>query len=91
MSIRVDLGATTAYAIAVKNGFEGTEKEWLASLKGDTGAKGADGVSPTVTVENIDGGHRVTFTDASDSHAVDVLDGKPGKDVVVDATLTQDG
>lgn len=91
MSIRVDLGATTAYAIAVKNGFKGTEKEWLASLKGDTGAKGADGVSPTVTVENIDGGHRVTFTDASDSHAVDVLDGKPGKDVVVDATLTQDG
>lgn len=91
MSIRVDLGATTAYAIAVKNGFKGTEKEWLASLKGDTGTKGADGVSPTVQVETIDGGHRVTFTDASDSHAVDVLDGKPGKDVVVDATLTQDG
>lgn len=59
--------------------------------KGNTGAKGADGVSPTVQVETIDGGHRVTFTDASDSHAVDVLDGKPGKDAVVDATLTQDG
>ena len=51
-------------------------------IKGDTGAKGADGVSPTVQVETIDGGHRVTFTDASDSHAVDVLDGKPGKDGV---------
>lgn len=59
--------------------------------KGNTGAKGADGVSPTVQVETIDGGHRVTFTDASDSHVVDVLDGKPGKDAVVDATLTQDG
>jgi len=42
----------SAYEIAVKNGFVGTEAEWLASLegadgkngaKGDTGAKGADG------------------------------------------------
>lgn len=36
----------SAYEIAVKNGFEGTEQEWLASLKGakgDPGAKGADG------------------------------------------------
>lgn len=30
---KVDLGAVSAYAIAVKNGFEGTEAEWLASLK----------------------------------------------------------
>lgn len=59
--------------------------------KGNTGAKGADGVSPTVQVETIDGGHRVTLTDANGAHAVDVLDGKPGKDAVVDATLTQDG
>lgn len=59
--------------------------------KGDTGAKGADGVSPTVQVETIDGGHRVILTDASGAHAVDVLDGKPGKDAVVDATLTHDG
>lgn len=27
-----DLGAVTAYALAVKNGFQGTEQEWLASL-----------------------------------------------------------
>lgn len=59
--------------------------------KGNTGAKGADGVSPTVQVETIDGGHRVTLTDASGAHAVDVLDGKPGKDALVDATLTHSG
>ena len=40
MSERMDLGAVSAYAIAVENGFEGTEAEWLESLKGDTGAKG---------------------------------------------------
>lgn len=32
-----------AYDIAVKNGFEGTEEEWLASLKGDKGDKGDRG------------------------------------------------
>ncbi|MBQ7924391.1 MAG: serine protease [Clostridia bacterium] len=34
--------AITAYEIAVENGFEGTEQEWLSSLKGNTGADGAD-------------------------------------------------
>lgn len=30
----------SAYQIAVKNGFEGTEEKWLESLKGDKGEKG---------------------------------------------------
>lgn len=33
----------SAYAIAVKHGFDGSEEEWLASLKGDTGAQGEKG------------------------------------------------
>lgn len=33
----------SAYEIAVKNGFEGTEIEWLESLKGDKGDAGKDG------------------------------------------------
>ena len=33
----------SAYEIAVENGFEGTEEEWLASLKGEPGPAGADG------------------------------------------------
>ena len=33
----------SAYEVAQENGYTGTEKEWLASLKGATGAKGADG------------------------------------------------
>ena len=33
----------SAYALAVKNGFEGTEADWLASLKGDTGPQGEKG------------------------------------------------
>lgn len=36
----LNLGAVTAYAIAKKNGFTGTEKEWLNSLQGEKGDKG---------------------------------------------------
>ena len=48
----------------------------VASVKGD------DGVSPTVTVTTITGGHRVTITDASDTRFFDVMDGEDGTDAV---------
>lgn len=32
-----DLLIISAYGIAVKNGFKGTEEEWLLSLRGDAG------------------------------------------------------
>ena len=90
--------ASEAHVVDVLDGKPG--KDGAAGKDGKNGSDGApgkNGVSPTVTVENIDGGHRVTLTDASGAHVVDVLDGKPGKDgaagkdAVVDATLTQDG
>lgn len=65
--------------------------------KGDTGAKGADGVSPTASVTQTDDGAKFTVTDASGTttamikNGTDGKDGAPGKDAVVDATLTQDG
>lgn len=46
----------SAYAIAVQNGFEGTEAEWLESLQGQDGADGADGQDGTdasVTAPNV--------------------------------------
>lgn len=43
---------TDAYAIAVKNGFEGTEAEWLESLKGE---KGDPGYTPKKNVDYFDG------------------------------------
>ena len=33
----------SAYEIAIENGFEGTEEEWLASLKGEPGKDGKQG------------------------------------------------
>lgn len=39
----------SAYEIAVQNGFEGTETEWLASLQGEPGQPGDPGPAPEVT------------------------------------------
>ena len=39
---------------------------------------GEDGVSPTITVEEITGGHRVTITDATGTRSFDVMDGEGG-------------
>lgn len=39
---------------------------------------GADGISPTVTVEDIDGGHRVTITDKDGDKTFEVMDGAGG-------------
>lgn len=40
---------------------------------------GKDGVSPTVSVVPISGGHRITITDESGSQTVDVMDGEQGE------------
>lgn len=45
----------SAYEIAVDNGFEGTEQEWLASLKGDKGDKGDPGVTGAAGKDGKDG------------------------------------
>ena len=43
----------------ILDGIDGTD--------GEDGVDGTDGVSPTVTVQDITGGHRVTITDAQGS------------------------
>lgn len=54
------------------------------------GEDGEDGVSPTVSVTDITGGHRITITDASGPKTFDVMDGGGGS-VDIDDTLTQSG
>lgn len=43
--------------------------------QGPKGTDGTDGVSPTVTVTDINGGHRVEITDATGTKTFDVMDG----------------
>lgn len=40
----------SAYDVAVANGFEGDETEWLASLKGDPGGGGGASANPVLAV-----------------------------------------
>ena len=70
-----------AYAIAAAQGVN----------KGDPGD---DGVSPTVSVADISGGHRVTITDAAGVKTFDVLngaDGSPGVSPVISVSVITGG
>ena len=53
------------------NGRDGTN--------GSNGRDGVDGVSPTVNVQEISGGNRVTITDKNGSQVFDVMNGKNGE------------
>ena len=54
--------------------------EWrdIGQLSGPPGNDGADGVSPTVSITSITGGHRVSVTDAEGTSTFDVMDGADG-------------
>ena len=58
---------------------------------GANGAQGADGVSPSVTVTDIAGGHRVTITDASGMHSFDVMDGDAQSGDLWKPTVSESG
>ena len=53
----------SAYELAVARGFEGTESEWMATLKGENG-NGVAGVELIEQVGNVDH-YRMTFTDGT--------------------------
>ena len=50
----------SAYEIAKKNGFTGTETEWLASLKGEKGDPGTSGTGTGTGLSNDEIGFRVS-------------------------------
>ncbi len=68
----------SAYDIAVKNGFVGTEEEWLASLKGADGKNGADGKDGTNGTDGKDG-----------ANGKDGVDGKDGESVIIEQPVNQ--
>ena len=53
-------------------------EEYLAENPPAPGEPGKDGVSPTVAVEVIEGGHRIRITDVNGTKSFDVMDGKDG-------------
>ena len=71
MAKTVKIGPYSAYAIAVAAGYQGTEREWLASLVGPQGAQGA-----SVTGAQIEENGHLILT---------VHDPKTGTDTTIDA------
>lgn len=54
-----------------------SQGNWVGvpSIKGDKGDRGEQGISPTVTITPITGGHRITIIDKDGEHSADVMDG----------------
>lgn len=83
----------SAYEVAVDNGFEGTEQEWLLSLKGENGANGLDGkdgedgFSPIIRISSTDTGYTLSITHTENfvenvpiKHGTNGKDGEKGAD-----------
>lgn len=68
----------SAYEIAVRNGFEGSETEWLESLKGEPGKDGADGKPGEQGPQGDPGKDGQPGKDGAPG--ADGKDGSPGKD-----------
>lgn len=70
----VGFGMGTGIPVTLVGGFKGDD--------GTDGTDGEDGYSPTVTVTEITGGHRVTITDVDhpSGQSFDVMDGEDGVD-----------
>lgn len=65
----------SAYEIALDNGFEGTEEEWLESLKGESGKNGTNGQDGHTPVKGVD-----YFTEEDIKSLNDLLNFVPIKD-----------
>ena len=52
--------------------------DYFDGRDGKDGENGLDGVSPTITVSTITGGHRISITDKNETKTVDVIDGSDG-------------
>ena len=54
------------------------------------GTNGADGISPTVTVEEITGGHKVNITDVNGTQSFNVMNGRDGQNGADGSGVTED-
>ncbi len=83
----------SAYEIAVQNGFEGTEEEWLASLKGERGddaatitVNGKEAVNKNITLFGTD----IQMQSGSAQTLAQALENVVTSDVVVDDLNSDD-
>ena len=91
---KTDAQAAAASVAGAMDTLDATIQADLQAAKESGMFDGADGVSPTVTITPITGGHQVMITDAEGERSFDVTDGEPGADgfsPVATVTQTQTG
>ena len=90
----------SAYGIAVKHGYAGTEEEWLASLEGPAGPQGIQGepgpqgAPGTVTFEELTEEQLATLKGPEGKQGIPGIDGQDGigiQSVEQTTTSTEDG
>ena len=89
--LEVPANGLSAYQIALQNGFQGTEEEWLASLKGEKGDKGDKGDTSLQGAkgEKGDKGDPFTYADFTPEQIAELQ--KPATDAAETAnTAAQD-
>ena len=72
-------GSTIVFSWTGADGAEQTRSTFLPR-----GPHGDPGISPEIDVVEIDGGHRVTITDANGTHTFDVMNGVGGSGCTVE-------
>ena len=70
------------------NGINGADGK--DGTNGKDGVNGADGVSPTLSVEEITGGHKVNITDMNGTQSFDVMDGQDGQNGADGSGVSED-
>ena len=79
--LKGETGATGAQGPAGPAGAQGPQGETgPAGAQGPQGETGTDGISPTVTVRTITGGHQIEIVSAGGTERFDVMDGTDGTD-----------
>lgn len=82
LTITDSTGAKSFDVFDGKDGREGQQGiqgvQGIEGQRGEAGANGQDGFSPTVSVTEIEGGHRIVITDADGPKTFDVMDGVSG-------------
>jgi hypothetical protein len=69
-------------SVVLESELEGAVNDAIAQAVASgefNGKDGTDGISPTVSVDDIANGHRVTITDKEGAKTFDVMDGKDGQ------------
>lgn len=81
------INGLSAYEIAVKNGYKGSEADWLKSLQGEDGKDGKDGITYRVDtgyyIYGNEKKHEVHFVNPTNNTLVaryEIVDGVDGKD-----------